>query len=577
MYNVHIYGVVTRVLYNWVSHTGGKVLARYETPAESFLFPESPGLARPREVKTVVLSKSRVYKVRNSKFRVYKIQPEAPLHLHTITSSLSHTQHSPHLTLTTSTTLTKVTTPFGTPIPPRPPVGGPGEFSKPSNTAKHDLKSTAHKTGREETAQDKLHLLLSSYTTEPHPLQDQESGEGGLERELKLKRPHGRIKLKPPVPKFTSTKRSLSNQQGAKFSTGNPTQNHRVRGRGPLSSTTTDLYHCCTAFLGPHCWTACPRRSFRKHSAGQQPRPRSKSVPSPKLRGKYIQQRRLRYAPGHHHASLDDLNVAPLASSGKGVVNLCRPFVAGKADVSVLARRNFCGQNPKIVQRHFIAESPSGGGRAQTREGRECGFQGALFGVRERESPAEREETRFAVPHTQRGAAHSSPLQSRARRETGESLVDPALSQRYLAGTDDKLEGDKDSCTTASVSEEGTGGMGSQEGGGSSNGSQEGGGSSDGSSPDTLASGETSDASCESHSPQARPNSQPSVTSRRLVSGRHRELLSKYVQYEYGNGGTGTGTPARLIENKLNTLINECCECRVSHRMILYIVTRYYI
>ena len=249
-------------------------------------------------------------------------------------------------------------------------------------------------------------------------------------------------------------------------------------------------------------------------------------------------------------------------------MNLCHPFVAGKADVRVLARRDFCGQNPKVVQRHFVAESPSGGGGGQTREeGRERGFQGVLFGVRERESPAEREETRFAVPHTQRGAALSSPLQSRARRETGESLVDPALSQRYLAGTGDKLEGDEDSCTTASASEEGTGGMGSQEGGGSS----------DQSLLDTLESGETSDGSHESHSPQAQPNSQSSATSRRLVSGRHRELLSKYVQYEYGNGGTGTGTPARLIENKLNTLINECCECRVSHRMILYIVTRYYI
>ena len=53
------------------------------------------------------------------------------------------------------------------------------------------------------------------------------------------------------------------------------------------------------------------------------------------------------------------------------------------------------------------------------------------------------------------------------------------------------------------------------------------------------------------------------VNSRRQ---RH-NLLSKYLQdCEHGNGRTGTGTssPARLIDNKLNALIQECCECRVS-------------
>ena len=46
------------------------------------------------------------------------------------------------------------------------------------------------------------------------------------------------------------------------------------------------------------------------------------------------------------------------------------------------------------------------------------------------------------------------------------------------------------------------------------------------------------------------------------VKLRH-HLLSKYLQYQHGNGRMGMGSPARQIETKLNALIQECCECRV--------------
>ena len=49
-----------------------------------------------------------------------------------------------------------------------------------------------------------------------------------------------------------------------------------------------------------------------------------------------------------------------------------------------------------------------------------------------------------------------------------------------------------------------------------------------------------------------------------MSSRQRRDLVSKYLQHENGNGRMGTGDPARMIENKLNLLIQECCECRVS-------------
>lgn len=51
-------------LCHWIClHAGGKILARYEAPAEIFLFPEPP--AKVGQLRTLALSKSRNYQVRN--------------------------------------------------------------------------------------------------------------------------------------------------------------------------------------------------------------------------------------------------------------------------------------------------------------------------------------------------------------------------------------------------------------------------------------------------------------------------------------------------------------------------------
>ena len=43
--------------------TGGKILARFEAPADTFLFPEPP--TKRGELRTLALGKSRKYKVRD--------------------------------------------------------------------------------------------------------------------------------------------------------------------------------------------------------------------------------------------------------------------------------------------------------------------------------------------------------------------------------------------------------------------------------------------------------------------------------------------------------------------------------
>ena len=68
-------------------HTGGTILARYEAPADEFLFPDGPL----GSLRTLALSKSRKYKVRAS----------SDIHRHTHTHTHTHT-----LILTYSLTLT---------------------------------------------------------------------------------------------------------------------------------------------------------------------------------------------------------------------------------------------------------------------------------------------------------------------------------------------------------------------------------------------------------------------------------------------------------------------------------------
>ena len=47
-----------------------------------------------------------------------------------------------------------------------------------------------------------------------------------------------------------------------------------------------------------------------------------------------------------------------------------------------------------------------------------------------------------------------------------------------------------------------------------------------------------------------------------------RKLLSKYLSHWSENQGTGA-SPAGLIEHKLQTLIRDCCECRVGHMTVM--------
>ena len=408
--------------------------------------------------------------------------------------------------LTTSTAVTKITiaTPFPLSSPWKPPIENTP--MKTPNPAHNTRRPPNRQMGV--AATDKLHLLLDSYA-EPHP----KYCLGGRAGESEIKEPPG--KIRPP--------NSKSSIHGGSF------RGRKLKVRGTLTTNPGGLYHCCTVSAGPHEWTSCPRRSFRQQSRGVRGRcsqqgPRSKSAPSLELVG-------------------EPENLDP---SQRGVAT--RPFMAGRVDRGLLAKRDFCGQTPgKMAER----ESRGGGGGRVTGRGK-------------------RGWTRVNVV-TSRKNETSLP-------QYGAKIDEPTPTERCHTNSvtpppDDVVDNNSGSEATSS--------SGNTSGDSSSSCDSHVTGSERGEEPPSQSDDDITSDTRRRHSPQVFDDDEISfplvvclflfcskcfpqaVTSISCRRQRH-HLLSKYLSHQNGNGGMGMDpSPATLIEHKLQTLIQDCCECRV--------------
>ena len=412
--------------------------------------------------------------------------------------------------------------------------------------------------------QDKLRLLLSPYM-EPHP-QQTDNGERGYEPQTS-------------IPNLTSSlKKNQGTSRGPKSSTGGPNKNP-TRVRHSLTSPPTDLYQCCTAYLGPHSWAACPRRSSRKHNQ------RSKSTPPLIPR-----------CPTHHHREQNHITTLGPSWEKHNLIphrvrfEKPRPFTAGTADPRTLARRDFCGQSPGRAERHFSGEERvgrrgkggrvflgrvSGGGRWR---GKKKENQGTGNWPPSNQTPSHTEN--WTPSHT---IAHQPPSHTGNRtpshtishqtpsnatsHDSEEEVTERAghreltLSQLYQhhlersSAPEFKVPHTETEREITATEGSGSGSIPREDSERSSNDS------------DSVESFKVSRASIEeddSSSPPPSPSHLLTPTPISLLVSNRRQrhdLMSKYLQH--GNGGMGMTSPATLIENKLNALIHDCCECRV--------------
>ena len=440
----------------------------------------------------------------------------------------------------------------------------PGEILK--LPTKHNARASASKVGV--TAHDKLRLLLSSYS-EPHPQQVPETEKGRGQEEEKLQPPRGKIRFKPP-----STNIAEMNHRGAK-SGG---QNLRS-----VTPTPTDLYQCCTTSLGPHSWTVCPRRSFRKRSrggGGQKSRPHSNSAPSVNLRHgpfQLLPPQKGRVCQG---TTTGPTVVEENIGSPRMMCEKLRPFIAGKVDPNLLAKRDFCGLSPGRdvghVEREIKERRGERGLGRREKENRHMGqYQRFVSSGWEEREVRERVRTGWD--------GRSETLTQRYLREPSPPLT--AAHMRARAVRDGELTCD---CSSTATSDGGSGSthisQASEEEGEEEEDEEE--EEEEGQEEEEeeyscgVASGESQErvtedicfprgsrsAGSPSSPPHPLPSSPLTTHTPHLVGSRQRrDLISKYLQH--GNGRMETCSPGRMVENKLNLLIQECCECRVSQIM----------
>ena len=345
--------------------------------------------------------------------------------------------------------------------------------------------------------QDKLRLLLDSYA-EPH--RDQEPG--GLKQE-----PHRKILSKSPNTKFSSL--LPESEGGQNLLLGN----RKFKVKHTLTSTPTNCYECCTAHVGPHNWTTCPRRTIQKHSRGQNTtHPRSKSTPSHYIRG-------LKFNSEGPSNQIHDL---PKGNQ--------RPFVAGKVDPRLLSQRDFCGQQCQVSGWRKVKKHGGDiGGHGLMRMRAELGRTTGLCGTSQWAVGGEVSES------SQRGTLFSCD-KKKERTERHFTTPPPAVVTTKTTPTNMAERQDENRAS------------------------------------DSQCTFESCDMSCDIHSSSSsdtfsghvtEEEEMEEVSSKTVDSARQRcNLLSKYLNSE--NGRMGMGHPARLIENKLQTLINDCCECKVS-------------
>ena len=291
-----------------------------------------------------------------------------------------------------------------------------------------------------------------------------------------------------------------------------------------LRGSPAHLYHCLTADIGPHDWTMCPRRSFR----GVQ-KSRAKSAPSLELVGGPGGQNS---GPHTHH-----------------------PFVVGRVGSGLLGRRDFCGQQ--------LPEEKMGerGGEGVSGEGREIGGgvrcegervwtrAGAAVSscVRDRETSHSQYRSRMEKDSEYHGPILSVPRQT-------QDTVAAAVSAHVSSDSDDAVGSESGSSCESHVT-------GSDDEGEESPALSEDCIMCDHNSPTQVTKIRTFHSKLISISSQTPTH----VSSKR----QRRKLLSKYLSHWSENQGTGA-SPAGLIEHKLQTLIRDCCECRVGHMTVMY-------
>lgn len=380
------------------------------------------------------------------------------------------------------------------------------------------------------SAEAKLHSLLNSYT-EPSPVHTTSQGQDG---------PPLKIKFKPPVPKAISRERSFNAAPQSNEDDG------LIPGVLPTSTPTKPMYVCLSSRVGPHSWRDCPRRqSPEKQLLTVSTVHRSHSAPGSPSSSRIWGLQDCSCSVSYHHKSATLPNQVPpdalilktadpALTPCKTIPELRPPFVVRHADPRMLERRDFCGSCGVRATRHYRTEKKAlGGERAQVRQ--ETGEPG---------SP----ETGSIVGGKPVAGATAQPSSG------------PTLSEMYNSYLNGSTHSEQQLRAHECGPEYSSQGHPHHH-------------SSDQTQPESSFPPQTTLPSFSTSIPiRTLPSGQyhhvhpppPSSSARWIPNDMHRQdLVSKYLLAQPGNTRSGVQSPSRLIEEKLNQLKTDCCECKV--------------
>ena len=380
------------------------------------------------------------------------------------------------------------------------------------------------------STQERLDSLLESYSTP--------AGERMERQEQAATKPVYRVKFKPPLPRFTRTNPT---RDATTLTRSGIELQYRPHEKLIHSSLDGSLYESFTSGLGPHEWENCPRRSPKRVRSQSAPSSPGSSSKSPK---RYKSSTLPNQIPletlDKFHLEHTDPKLTPLHISAP---DLRPPFVVRHADPALLERRNFCGESCCLLSttKHQLStqKSPLSGTTEDENErgddlerqfedenGLQAKQDGETFsGMYNRHltaptlSPTQHTST-TSMPHCEPFHKHSSlppksPLKSSFHRTT----THPRAAASKSAPTSPYKSQTKH-CSVSSSSVPRRGGV-----------------------PSSL-----------------RYNSDDA-------------LVAKYLVSQPGNTRAGVGSPLVVIQEKLERLRRECCECLVS--VCLYIEYAY--
>ena len=378
--------------------------------------------------------------------------------------------------------------------------------------------------------QARLHSLLSSYT---EPLRSEEDGRG---RESDVPDPQPfRVKFKPPVPKFTKPQPPASWRVPM---VGGDSTDPDPPG---LKSSSTLYYETLSARVGPHGWEECPRRSpgrrrrNRSNSAPNSPQPDRRTKPKVSHRGRAFT---LPNSVPLEALGMESLDPALAPRNPDSIPDPRPPFVVRHSDPKLLSKRDFCGSHGVTVARHY-GTAPSGRPLAPEELETAGGTPELREPLYQNETPSPRADTTTTPPPTTED--ESTPPQLQAPTGGYSDPTPPETRGRYLndtshiAPSSSKLSGSLKSASTGG----------------------------------TCGSSSRPYASLSHSSYRLPPKSSSfSLGSRGPprsdgVRGSRRDVVSKYLLSRPGNRRLGVQSPSRLIEEKLQRVMEECCQCRV--------------